>query len=480
MLRWPIHVLGALALAAYAALAALSYLQAPALWLGAKAPRATAFFEGLAERVPAIGLHRRFGGADAVIVSYWLPLAVASLAALALILMVTRTRSALDAAMVRLLARWSVAFAAAAACAYPVFTHDFWLSVLWGKMIAGGANPYHTLFTPEMTAGLPLDQFPMAMSYGPLWGLVSGAVMLPAGGSVLAAAILFKAVLAAFWAAALWLVLRITARFPVRDRCLAVAAFGWTPLGATQTLAEGHNDIVMAALALLWFHALVRRRLAAPVALAASVMAKFTTAPLVLVDSLWALRVERLGVRGFLLRALPAVLVGGALLGVFYRSTAYFDGLRVVSEWHFLRTRDAVAALERMAGIPLLPLAIIAVAAFPAVALYQCLRLWRTAASDDAAIAAAQATVAIMAALAFAAIAHVWPWYVIWLLAPAALIPRWWLSRFVIGFAVLAPFTVAFWWIEAWRDHLDVAALALYAGAAAWATLTRPAALSDR
>ena len=119
-------------------------------------------------------------------------------------------------------------------------------------MIVAGVNPFHSLFTPESLAGLPLDHFPMPMSYGPLWGLVSAAVMLVAGDSALLTFVLFKAVLAAAWIGTLHLVYRLTGGLPQSQRCLAILLFGWMPAGVSQSLAEGHNDIAMVALALLW------------------------------------------------------------------------------------------------------------------------------------------------------------------------------------------------------------------------------------
>src|SRR5262249_57762485 len=95
------------------------------------------------------------------------------------------------------LMRWSVVFAVVGVLAFPLFTQDFWLSMAWGRMAAEGTNPYHNLFTDETLTGLPLDHFPMAMSYGPAWAILSGAVMAVTGNSVLAPAILFNCVLLA-------------------------------------------------------------------------------------------------------------------------------------------------------------------------------------------------------------------------------------------------------------------------------------------
>src|SRR5204863_1335257 len=131
-------------------------------------------------------------------------------------------------------------------------------------MIAAGVNPFHTLFTPESLVGLPLDHFPMPMSYGPLWGLISAGVMLIAGESVLVAAVLFKAVIAVAWIGSLHLVYRLTDGLSQSQRCLSIAVFGWMPAGVSQSLAEGHNDIAMVALALLWLFQLMRGRSEAP------------------------------------------------------------------------------------------------------------------------------------------------------------------------------------------------------------------------
>ena len=84
-----------------------------------------------------------------------------------------------------LVLKWALAFAFVSCFAYPIFTQDFWLSVVWGDMVASGINPYYEKFTPEMLGGLPLDHFPMTMSYGPLWALISAAIVATTGSSIL-------------------------------------------------------------------------------------------------------------------------------------------------------------------------------------------------------------------------------------------------------------------------------------------------------
>ena len=83
-------------------------------------------------------------------------------------------------------------------------------------------------------------------------------------------------------------------------------------------------------------------------------------------------------------------------------------------------------------------------------------------------------SIAVMAAVSFSAISHLWPWYLIWTLPLVALVPGWWLSRFILGLAIFAPFTVIVWWVPEAEDFKDLAALVMYAGAAMWTLLTAP------
>lgn len=476
-LRWRINGLGTIILAVHLILAVLSYFQAAALWNAAEFPRAGAFFESLGSQSAAVtadpatwlAAARLFSGNVSVMLSQGIPLALATIAAAVLILMLTRRGDAADAAMARLLFRWSLAFAAANVFAFPVFTQDFWLSAAWGRMIAGGVNPFHTLFTGADLVGLPLDHFPMTMSYGPLWAVLSALIVVVALNNVIAMALLFKGVIAAAWVWALVLVDRLQQDKSPRERCLAIALFGWVPLGVSQSIAEGHNDIVMIAPALLWFLLLLRNHVAAPIALMASALCKYVTALLFVIDLIQALRGQRLTPLRYLRRMLLPGLIGAAFLALFFRSPSFFDGLRLVSEWYFLRPSEAVSGAEQLLGIPLRPLHLIALAAFPVVAVYWLAAAIRNANAENL----TKATIALVAAIMFAAASHLWPWYLIWGIAFGALAPQWWVSRFVTGVALLIPFTLATWWVPALEPLRDIAALAIYAGAALWIYLTR-------
>ena len=478
-LRGRVHVLGAVALLAYASMTILSFVQASALWHHEPAPRTRAFFEAVSAQVhPVLPFasgwfleNHLFETIWSNVLSHWIALAVVSAAALTLVLSLLHRPESAGPGLPGLLLQWSYGFAAVCALAFPVFTQDMWLSAAWGRMIAAGVNPFHTLFTPESLAGLPLDHFPMPMSYGPLWGLVSAGIMLIAGNSALVAFVLFKAVLAAAWIGALRLVYRLTEGLPQSQRCLALVVFGWMPVGVAQSLAEGHNDIAMVALALLWLFQLMRGRGEAPIALAASALCKYVTAPLFLIDMIHALRHEKIGWRRYALRlALPA-LFGLATMALFYRSPEFFDGVRLVSTWYFLQPRDAVQAVENLLGLPMEPLAVAVTALFPVYAAYAAWIAWNEPTTERL----LQGALAVMSAVLFTAVSHLWPWYVIWALALAVLQPSWWLSRFIVGVAVVSPFTLGFWWIEPFAGLHEVVALAMYAFAILWMVATRPA-----
>jgi alpha-1,6-mannosyltransferase len=467
-LRARINVFGTIGLMTYSCMALLSYAQAATLWASeiAEAPRTGRFFEGLGRTIDSIPVvstvlqatSRLFESNTHAIVAYWITLACATVAMLALVLELGRHREVADAAIAKLLFKWSVAFAAAASLAFPIFTQDLWLSAAWGRMIAAGVNPYHNYFTLPSLRGLPLDHFPMIMSYGPLWALISGAIMMVARNSVLVTAILFKGLLAAAWIGSLALIQRLMWNRSSFSLCLATALFGWAPLGITQFLAEGHNDIVMIFLALLWFSLLLRGRWTAPIALMLSVLCKYVMAPLFLVDAIYVLRLERVHWRQYVMRLIVPTILGLAVFAIFYRSPQFFDGLWVVSKWHFLQPRDAVAAIETLSGVSLWPLGFILSALFPLVAIYCCVDCFRHATFEGL----LKATIAILASICFAAVSHLWLWYMIWSLAFAVQLPAWWLSRFIIAVAVLIPFAVA-WWFSPFAHQM--AALVMYVAA---------------
>src|SRR5262249_53786303 len=150
-------------------------------------------------------------------------------------------------------------------------------------------------------------------------------------------------------------------------------------------------------------------------------------------------------------------LLALAVFGLFFRSMEFFDGARVISGWNFLQPRDAIAALEMTFHISLFPAVHAVRIIFAVIVAYYVVALFKQPNPETI----VKASLALMTAISLVGIAHVWPWYLVWTIAFAALLPTWWLSRFVIGVSILAPFTLAFWWVELFPHSREWISLAM-------------------
>ncbi len=436
-----IALYGWIQVAALLIYSAASYGLAPVVPFGGKAePREALWFRGLTGMDGTLDGPGLFARNATAVLACGVPLVVATGTFLSLLRLLARRRQELDSATPTVLFRWAVAFTLAAATAAPAMVQDFWLSAGWGRMVAGGQNPYHSDLTPVFAEGLPLDYFGQRMTYGPLWALISGAVMGLAGENGLVAGAIFKALLVSAWVGVLSLV-----RALLRDRspwhqCVGLAVAGWLPLGVMQAVAEGHNDVVLVFFLLLWLYAIESARpWGGTVALAASVLVKYVTAPLVLLDIAHAWRSGGQTLGAVVRRT--AVVAGGmvAVFGLFFRSPDFFEATASMANWHFFRPSDAVDEIGSRLGIKVWLLKVVVFAWFPATAAYSLVHYFRrpTGAGFRTAV------LAVMAAIVFSGVGHVWPWFLLWILPLAALDPEGWLARWVLGFALAAPFALA-------------------------------------
>jgi hypothetical protein len=252
----------------------------------------------------------------------------------------------------------------------------------------------------------------------------------------------------ASWCLVLRLVSALMRDRSVFEQCVALLLVGWLPLGPVQIAGEGHNDVVMIALILLWLLQLENGRpLLATAALALSVSIKYVSAPLFLVDVLFlanaAAAPSLIGrVRAYLPRALMACVIWAIVFAPFFDSFGFFRETAAVREGYFYLPADAVKAIGSVLGVNLRPIALGIMVVFPVVTLWCLLRFWRAPTRDTARLAVA----GIMLSVLFVAAGHVWPWYVLWLSVPAALLP--WdsaLARWSAGVAMTAPFPLIVW-----------------------------------
>ncbi|HEX9565208.1 MAG TPA: hypothetical protein VF981_14595 [Gemmatimonadaceae bacterium] len=404
---------------------------------------------------------------------YSAPLVAVTIVALLALLLVRRQGSDLAPETPRQIFRWAGVFGVVMAFALPVLVPDFWMSIAWGRAMRLGANPYY-LVPPDAVQGLPFDPDMLRMTYGPLWGIVSWGVAIVSRGAVFWAAVLFKLLLIGAWLLLLRLVWRSVEGRSVADQCTALLAVGWLPLGPVHVAGDGHNDVLMVAFVVLWMLLLGSGRLVlASVVLALSVGVKYATAPLFMLDALWSLTPDlrpRLwsGIRAYATRAIAAALVLAVVFAPFIRSLEFFAETAAVREGRFFLPADAVKAIGTLVGVDFTVPAYLVMGVFPIATLWLCLRYWRR--PDQAELRAA--TAGIMLSMVWVAAGHVWPWYVMWLLPLAVLLPdRHMLSRFTVGVALAAPFWLVPW--IAWPRtstfvRFELPSLMAYVVALAW------------
>ncbi len=446
-------------------------------WLGFLGPGAQAFVRGESVLADPVTFA----------IVYSAPIAIAVIAFLGLLVVLARGAGSIAAGDVNRVLRWAIAFTVVAALAPPVIVQDFWLSTGWGRLAALGRNPYYTFLDPFVTSGLPLDYLGLLTTYGPLWTLVATGVMRVSGTNALLAGVLFKLLLAGLWIGSLLLLRAVLRGRGARAQAVGLALAGWLPLGLIHGVADGHNDVAMAFLMLLWLRLLLRARpLAATAALAGSVVIKYLSAPLFVLDVLYhraapapaaggggpaqapgshdptgvgtANRSMGALIRRYIAHAFVAALVGLGATAVFFRDLDFFGSTRHMTNWHFFSPRAAIAALGRLFGIEpatgslggliMIAAAALVSLAFIVPAVRRTLAYGR-APSDDALRAA---TFAIVAAVLFGLSGHAWPWFMIWGVLAAALNAESWLARWTAGMAIAMCFVmvpVVAWSVDA-------------------------------
>ncbi len=400
------------------------------------------------------------------------PLVLATGVALILLATLARDRANIETTVPDALLNWSYAFAIIVAFASPTLVEDFWLSVAWGRMLAAGINPYYHV-SATAAAHLPLVSAETHMTYGPLWAIISGAVETVTMGSVLWSAILFKLVRLGAWMAMLRLLHQLVRDRSSWERSVSMIVVGWLPIGVVQTVGDGHNDIVMVVLALLWLSLLERgHRVRGSVALALSVTVKYVTAPLFLLDLLHRSNSQKsTSTVRRLASYVPSGLAGIAVIvlvfATVFRGPGFFADTASVNKMQFFLPSDAVRAIATIFDLPIWRFVGWVQWIFPAVAIVTLWNYVRSPSRDGFRIAIA----GVMLSVLFNAAGHVWPWYVIWLLIFSATVPTSLIARWATGVAITAPFPLIVWTAfpssSALMKYL-IPALFAYGGALLW------------
>jgi hypothetical protein len=309
---------------------------------------------------------------------------------------------------------------------FPAGTTDIFHNMLDGRLLwVYHYNPI--IVAPSAISGDPLFSYlhywqSTRAPYGPLWYVLTLPAVVAGGTSLLRSILAFKALPFVFELISLALIVLITRRTDPKHTVAAAVTFGWNPLVLWETAGNGHNDILMMAFVLLTILLLLTRHWPfAFSALACSVLVKYATIVLLPVFVLWIL--YRYGRSA--LPALAAGLAGAAMLAVivyapFWVGTENFAALQARQGEIFLSPLSALIGTwgEDVANTPAIAhVKNLLTLAFAGLYLLALLRIRR----DPATMI--RACVEITFLLLILLTWWFWPWYVVWGVALAALLP---------------------------------------------------------
>lgn len=383
---------------------------------------------------------------------YTVPLMVAT-AGLAVVWRAARRQATrMTPSDVKMVTRFAWGFGLACLVMYPMFTQDFWLSVLWGRMIVDGDNPYYVAPTARALAGLPLHYEEAYMTYGPLWGWVSAAVTWVAGRREVVEFLILKVLTWAAWAGCLSVIVRMVRTRTGAEQVRAVLLIGWMPMSYFLAVGEGHNDVFMVLPMLLWLHWLIRgKHFLSPWALGASVLVKYVTLPLAAVE-IWRGWVAARGRRFGYVLVLAACGAAAALCVLsLARDLDFLEATRQMQKWHMLTPAKALYHIFNGLHVPIRGgvFTVLVLAALTVLFLCHLLPLLRAYWHDRLLTAVLSGGLIVLLVV----VGHVWPWFVLWVLAVAAVAPRSLAKDMAVALALPAPFVHIYWiWGHEWVD----------------------------
>lgn len=378
---------------------------------------------------------------------------------------------------------------------YPVDAADIYDYIMRGRMSAVyGLNPLEDV--PHQVPNDPFYRFAawktVPSAYGPVWEQLAHLTSaVTAVRSPTEQVIAYK-LLAVGGYAITAIFIGLTLQQIAPRRLLAgMYLFAWNPLVIYMTAGTGHNDAVMTACIAAALYCLSRRwYLSATLSAVLGALVKFIPVLLLPVIALMALR--QLGVRRWLRYVIISGLLGGVLTTAFY--APYWHGLDTLrTERRAVMYTGSVAAVAREWLMPLLdgvtdlttrpsetPITTALIAngtlvVFGLYSLTQLLVLWH----QRDIMTAIRIIGRIL--LAYLLIASIWfhAWYVIWLVAPIALLEDTPLRRLTLVFSYLVTwqsFTYNYLIIQTraglWLPWLDLVPVAIYMGYV-WAYLIR-------
>ncbi len=223
-------------------------------------------------------------------------------------------RRPLPRAAAWVIAAFAVGFYAAYVLSLPTFSYDTYAYVLQSRVFTlHGANPYLTppaafADDPDLRFADP-DQMKLIVPYGPVWTYAAILCSYVAGGDIVRQLLGFRLMLLGFGLANLALLWALLGRLRPHQRLAGLVFYAWSPIVALK--GQEHSDTLTVFLLLLSLWLLTAGRdLPAVAVLTLSVLCKFITGPLLLVEllALWRRRSAYAALAAAGLAALIAVL----------------------------------------------------------------------------------------------------------------------------------------------------------------------------
>jgi hypothetical protein len=333
-----------------------------------------------------------------------------------------------------------------------LYSTDIFSYVMYGR-IAGvyAQNPYLSVpasFTddPFLSWVFPFWQHTPTI-YGPLWTDLSALLSsLAANLSELDQVLAYRFLI---WTSALvnlGLVWRLTGRaaWMRGPRLACFALYAWNPIVLLELAGNAHNDALMVTLLLLSVLPLTacrlraRHWLTAIVLATASVLIKFTTAPVVVFYAVAGVRTWKTG----LLAVAAIVALSTLLWWPYLHGTEVADVVRAASSRDLVINSipDLVAGFGARLGIPLdsarMWSRIVCALAYAGIVVWDVLRIRRL--GTPCAVLEASARALLL--LPLLVLTWVWSWYFTWSVAVVAVLGiRTRLAQTIVAFTLVAP-----------------------------------------
>lgn len=349
----------------------------------------------------------------------------------------------------------AIAFNVAMLFLYPVDAVDVFENVIRGRMQAYyHANPFYQ--TPSSFPNDPFYRYTIwhtdPSAYGPVWEDIAALTAQLAGNGIIANALAFKAVgILAYAGTALFIGLALRRVAPERAM-YGVTLFAWNPMVIYAVAGNGHNDSVMTFFIALGFYFLARGNPTfAALAETAGALVKFIPAllvPVILVAVLkqnrnWTERILRGGIT-ILACAIVVVVAyapywhGGDILGADRRARLFTTSLATLAQVTLAQKLGANASAVFVSRLAFFLLGVCVV--------QRLWDIWSGAQEEESATVTRQLDfqrfthAALMILLFYLLISILWfqPWYVVWPMTLAALLPDGMLLRTTFVFTLAA------------------------------------------